>query len=192
MDHYPVKQRRQPRRLNPNTDGITWLEAESEGDTEICSEEVFEDDGIKYTRAFGRVSKSYPRPMFQIIPNAAFSVMGQSVTPCQCDRFDQSWNCEIHPEVAWDTERKRWKLPCTGDRTRYDYDLAQDRWVPDTGDALGDFRAGGEVGASLYDGIQIDISFLAALTGPRTLEIHCDTEQGAGPLQIDTEPGRGA
>ena len=126
-DHYPVKRRGAPRRLNPNTDGAAWLEEEAWDDTEIYTEEVFEDDGIKYTRAYGWQLKSNPRPMFQIIPPVAFSGMRPSVTPCQCDRFDQSWACELHPQIAWDPERRRWKRPCTGDRMRCECDPCHER-----------------------------------------------------------------
>lgn len=88
--------------------------------TEVEYTEKYPDDGIEYTYARGRARKSYPRPMFQIIPRDAFSGSGHSVTPCQCDRFDRSWNCELHPEISWDPKRRRWDRPCTGDRTRCD------------------------------------------------------------------------
>ena len=96
--------------------------------TEIVQEEEHPDDGIQYLYAKGRDKKSYPRPMFEIISNAAFSGTGPSVTPCQCDRFDQSWNCPEHPEVDWDDERKCWKRPPQGliDSYRRSMELSPD------------------------------------------------------------------
>lgn len=95
--------------------------------TEIIHTEKVSDDGIQYLYAAGRTKKSYTRPMFQLIWYSAFSGTGPRVTPCQCDRFDQSWACELHPELDWDPERERWKRPCTGDRTRCQCDPCFER-----------------------------------------------------------------
>lgn len=50
-------------------------------------------------------------------------------------------------------------------RPGYHYDFARDRWVPDTSDPLGDFRAGGEVGAGQYIAAGLD-SVPEELMGP--------------------------
>lgn len=134
--------------------------------------------GLAHLYAAGRVRKSYPRPMFQVIPDGAFSGGGSSVTPCQCDRFDQSWNCELHPERAWDPERERWKPPCTGDRTRCECDSCHERRQ---GDAYGNSH--GPVRRDRLTALS-DINF--------TLETESETEQGAGPLAIEVEPGDGS
>jgi len=146
--------------------------------TEITHVEESPDMGLAHLYAAGRVRKSYPRPMFQVIPDGAFSGGGSSVTPCQCDRFDQSWNCELHPdEVAWDNERKRWRLPCTGNRTRCECDSCHERRQ---GDAYGNSH--GPVRRDRLTALS-DINF--------TLETESETEQGAGPLAIEVEPGDG-
>jgi hypothetical protein len=120
--HYPIKKRREPRRLRPNLDAIRYLEIEAEEDTEI--EYVQQMDGsdreLNVQFAYGRGAKSYPRPMFQIIPRDAFSGMGPSVKPCSCDRFDYSWDytrCEAHREISWDAERRQWAEGPTVDTT---------------------------------------------------------------------------
>lgn len=91
--------------------------------TEIEIEQ--EDHGLKYTYARGRVRKSYPRPMFQIIPDTPLS--SRPTTPCQCDRFDRSWNCPEHPEIEWDAVQHRWKRPCTGDQERCQCEPCRER-----------------------------------------------------------------
>lgn len=90
-------------------------------------------------------------------------------------------------------------------RPGYHYDFAQNRWVPDTNDPLGDFRAGGEVGAGAY--IQLD-SVPEELLGPTrdrwldritgladfamTLEITGDTTQAsASTVRIEVERNDG-
>lgn len=118
--HYPIKRKGERRRLNPNWDAICWLEDDSAEDCEIEYIEPMGSGELKelnvlYT--FGRESKSYPRPMIQIIPRDAFSGANQSVSPCSCDRFDYSWEhvrCEKHTEVEWDWEGRCWKRPRTG------------------------------------------------------------------------------
>ena len=118
IEYYPVKRRGQKRSLFPNYAAIEWLESSENDfdDTEVEFVTAMDGTGseLNVTFAFGRGTKSYPRPMFQIIPRDAFSGMGQAVTPCSCDRFDLSWDatrCEAHAEVEWDWERKAWKRP---------------------------------------------------------------------------------
>lgn len=91
-------------------------------------------------------------------------------------------------------------------RPGYHYDFAQNRWAPDTDDALGDFRAGGEVGGGFL--LQLDSvpdellppherfmrnlpDFSITLEGtfdPRFLEISGDTVQTpASTVRIEVE-----
>lgn len=238
MNHYPIKRRGVPRRLAPNTDGIAWLEEQSWYDTKITFEQVEEAEGIKYLKTPGHATRDYNRPMFEIIPNEAFSGSGRSVTPCQCDRFDRSWACEIHPEISWDPVRRRWRRPCTGERETCDCDTCHERRqraYERSGGYVCTGRDGLQPPAAIIEAYQrqmqelaertrpllstpgIDISGLTAVpselgptreqwmerllstlpdttirleghfgTAPRRIvEIDCETEQGAGPLQIE-------
>lgn len=47
-------------------------------------------------------------------------------------------------------------------RPGHHYDFATDRWVPDTDDALADFRAGGEVGAGFFQGRPVTVNEVSA------------------------------
>lgn len=47
-------------------------------------------------------------------------------------------------------------------RPGYHYHFPTDRWVPDTDDALGDFRAGGEVGAGFFRGVEVSLPEVSA------------------------------
>lgn len=191
-------------------------------------------DGLMYLFARGfaasdregtRNPSNYARPMIQPIPDGAFSGSGVRVTPCQCDRFDRSWNCELHPPIDWDPVRRRWKRPCTGDRERCNCDPCHERRqralravsrrdgarhlravhrpgaLP--GHIIAEERRLRETWASRLEALQdatltvnlegtFDPSVLAALQAPRTLEIESETEQGAGPLAIEVEPGDGS
>ncbi len=104
--------------------------------TEITQRAEHPSDGLVYLFARGfaasdregtRNPSNYARAMIQPIPDGAFSGSGVRVTPCQCDRFDQSWNCELHPPIDWDPVRRRWKRPCTGDRERCNCDPCYER-----------------------------------------------------------------
>lgn len=91
--------------------------------TEIVAE--CEDGyGLKYSSARGsrpardgrpgtRRANNYARPMFSVIWHQSFSGAAQSMNPCQCYRFDRSWDCDEHPEVTWDTRRRCWVRPGT-------------------------------------------------------------------------------
>lgn len=121
-DHYPVKKRWEPRRLNPNYDAIRWLEEATHEATKIAWSEPDRctDEELQILHAEGADVRNYNRPMFQVLPRDAFSGMGASVTPCMsCDRFDRSWACEDHPEVEWDHDLKRWKRPGAHGPTGY-------------------------------------------------------------------------
>ena len=272
--------------------------------TETETETEQEAGGLKYTHARGRARKSYPRPMFEIILDTSFSAQPVNVTPCQCDRFDRSWNCPAHPEIEWDTVRRRWKRPCTGNQAYCQCDPCRERrttvytdtgsWAPQglidsyrrmmevgprpvsvlhirdsdrsyeatvlrdnremqqsvmaeasreaartgwpvRGQVLGRWarihadgriifeqrpeemiryvgssrensqglvRSPGQIIAEHRDHggdpnrwvpdvtVQLEGTWVGE-TGPRTLEIDCETEQGAGPLQIEVEPNDG-
>ena len=47
-------------------------------------------------------------------------------------------------------------------RPGYHYHFPTDRWVPDTDDALGDFRDGGEVGAGFFQGRPVTVNEVSA------------------------------
>lgn len=95
----------------PKYDAEVVAEIEAHLDMEYQTEIVqWSDylDGLKLLWARGYTGPTHPRPMFELITEGAFSGMGQSVTPCTaCYRFEYSWNCEEHHEVAWDDEERR-------------------------------------------------------------------------------------
>lgn len=70
-----------------------------------------EEDGLVYTFAFGRALKSNSRPMFQVIEDQAFSGMALRVSPCACYDFHRTWNCSLHPEIPYNTDKKNWERP---------------------------------------------------------------------------------
>lgn len=110
MKHYPVRRRGQERHLNPNQDGIDWLEGEAfKSETEIV-EAYTTSSGTHWECTVQRVygwfrasGHGHPRPMFQTFTGGASSGMSQTVTPCEaCDNFAVSWSCADHPEAEWD------------------------------------------------------------------------------------------
>lgn len=112
-DHYPIKQKRQPRHLKPNWDAIHWLEEQTYRDTKIQYTQSA-DDGLYVHSAAGRPPRSYIRPMIQIIPLDAYSGATQRVSPCTCYRFEYAWDavrCDQHCEVEWDSKRRVWLTP---------------------------------------------------------------------------------
>jgi hypothetical protein len=118
--YYPVKRRGQKRVLNPDWRAINALEQDQAEDCEIDYIQTQSEDGpeagLAYTFAYGRHAKTYPRPMFQVIHDEAFSgFRGISGTPCSCGDFSRTVTCPDHPELPWDPARRRWIRPCTGD-----------------------------------------------------------------------------
>lgn len=106
---YPVKRRGERRRLNPNRDGIAWLEEQSETDTEISmtypmgeivqgEEGAFRDFTVH--RALGyyaaRRRGMYAWPMFQV--HAGFKAsMIKYPNPCPaCDDWARTSRCTSH------------------------------------------------------------------------------------------------
>lgn len=81
------------------------------------------DDGLMVTFARGAESASGPvgvrrpgnhaRPMFQLIPDQAYSgTPTRPANPCpDCYDFSRSWNCEYHPERSYDTKTHAWGRP---------------------------------------------------------------------------------
>lgn len=117
--HYPVKKKHQPRRLDPNWDGIIWLEYRSEAHVEVrWTYPMMSDEGFTVQRAQGWVraseGRNFPRPMFQVFADGASGTLPLSRRPCEaCDDFSRSWACEEHPEVSWDAKRRVWVRPGT-------------------------------------------------------------------------------
>jgi hypothetical protein len=106
-ENYPVKKRREPRRLNPNQEGIRWLERTEVMD--LCAEiSSVPDDthGLVYWATNGSRTKSYSRPMFQLIFDWSGPRPGHKASPglrCPgCADFSRSWACDVHGEVDWD------------------------------------------------------------------------------------------
>lgn len=111
--HYPVRRRGLPRALLPNWDAIRWLEADKR-ETEIEYTENSEADGLLYTFAYGRIGKSYPRPMFQVIHDRALSdFRGVSGTACPCGDFSRSMYCPDCQELEYDWNQRTWIRPGT-------------------------------------------------------------------------------
>ncbi len=113
-ENYPVKKRREPRRLNPNQEGIRWLERTEAMD--LCAEisSVPDDtNGLVYWSTKGTRTKSYSRPMFQLIFDWSGPRPGHKASPglrCPgCADFARSWACSVHGEVDWDWDLKMFR-----------------------------------------------------------------------------------
>lgn len=183
--------------------GLTYTEA-------VGNEPYYLPDG---TQAPGtRAGSNYSRPMFQILYNESFSALPLAVTPCQCDRFDQSWNCPWHPEIPWDEKRHRWVRPCTGNRqtcgcvacTARRLNSAERSSGPCSCPLCTEMRqrvpdppvhnppvetsGGDRLRDRLMALSDVSITLTGEWTGSYTLEVDCETEQGAGPLAIEVAP----
>lgn len=76
-----------------------------QANTTVIDRELDARDGTVTTFARGRRRKSYPRPMFQVLPDTNGIAFQEHIRPCPaCDRWDRSWSCPDHPEVPWDTK----------------------------------------------------------------------------------------
>ena len=86
--------------------------------TEIVGATPMAGEGLVTVWVRGNGTKSYSRPMIQVLGNEQFSgrpaAIQTPVTPCQCYRFDRSWDCPDHPPIPWNTKERRWERPCTG------------------------------------------------------------------------------
>lgn len=115
-DPYPVKRRGERRRLNPNTEGIAWLDACAKQDGEIVWECGMNDQGQMValgsaTAAFilqrGNFTWDHRRPapgcvraMIQPLPAASDRIGGDGMfcsDPCpNCYDFSYTWSCPQH------------------------------------------------------------------------------------------------
>jgi len=109
--------------------------------TEVIESDTVADLGLRYTVARGATSgaptarraNNYVRPMIQVINNGASSSGPQPGTSCgACGDFSRTWACAEHPELNWDSKRRYWDRPCTGDRDRCECDSC---WSRRTGSA---------------------------------------------------------
>ena len=107
MNHYPIKQRRRPRTLNPNWTGIAWLEAQVIGTVTPIPGRQGDATGLAFfatpgaLRAMKRRSV-HVRPMFELVPDRSFSGMPRRYSdPCPvCDDFAYTRPCEDHPDPS--------------------------------------------------------------------------------------------
>lgn len=105
-DHYPVRRRGERRRLNPNTAGITWLETQSESDTEIYGTyDLVPGEGMRALRSHG-ARRPDPgiciRPMVAVLRDEHVFPSWGSVRrdPCPgCDDWSRTARCARHPEL---------------------------------------------------------------------------------------------
>ena len=139
--HYPVKRKREPRRLNPNWAGIAWLEAQALGPTTLHDPDPMGDvPGLYIQRSSGgeqvkTSTTNYVRPMFQIFhPDASSSMRRPVDRPCAaCYDFGRSWNCPAHPERKWLGVGRGWERPATPQEpTAPDFTGWADMIDPDT------------------------------------------------------------
>lgn len=98
--HYPIRRKGERRRLNPNWDGIDWLEAETRG--AVCVRDEFEGpDGNLILETFGganaKAKGAYVRPMILEMPLGVGSASPVSVIPCPgCDDWSRTSKCRTH------------------------------------------------------------------------------------------------
>lgn len=116
MDHYPVKRRGEKRQLNPNTEGIAWLDARAARDgtlTRVCG---MTDSGVVVVEGLegapfnivqgdwgwddSRPNPRYVRPMFQPLNPNVLVIGGDAMIcpdPCpNCYDYAYAWNCPDH------------------------------------------------------------------------------------------------
>lgn len=115
-DHYPIRQRGQKRRLNPNQAAIDWLEEATATETEITETYPLDETGpwasLLSLRPLGwhsaRRAGHHPRRMFDVFnPGASSGSPVSSLNPCRaCLDFSRSWNCPDHPERPWNPETR--------------------------------------------------------------------------------------
>lgn len=198
-DHYPVRQKRQPRRLNPNWDGIRWLEEQSEADTEIHSEMGAGEYNpnsptgceFKIQRALGyyRAKRAgmYPRPMFQVLrPGAGSAPQLSYPDPCPaCDDWSRTSRCTEHHDrdgvagLAKGYERREARRAARGDNRPPAYATPP----PGAGEAL-----------PLPQGLYVEALRQAEAVIRRyessELEITGETLQPPATITIEVEQGR--
>lgn len=99
--HYPVKRKGERRRLNPNWEGIQWLEGEDFLDATETVETSVSWDGLQVHTAKGwyaaRRSGNCARPMFQVFGLESSSSATMAYTPCpDCDDWARTSQCRTH------------------------------------------------------------------------------------------------
>lgn len=104
LAHYPVRRKGERRRLNPNTDGIKWLEGEAFLEaTQIVEFDVAHDGLRSYLTSGWYAAKrggNYARPMFQVFRMEASSSAQIPYTPCpDCDNWARTSKCETHHDL---------------------------------------------------------------------------------------------
>lgn len=102
--HYPVRRKGERRRLNPNTDGIKWLEGEAFLEaTRIVEFDVAVDGLQSYLTSGWHAAKrggNYVRPMFQVFGMEVSSSATMAYTPCpDCDNWARTSKCETHHDL---------------------------------------------------------------------------------------------
>jgi hypothetical protein len=95
-DHYPVKRKGEPRRLNPNLDGIAWLEGgRFLDDTDLELTSVGRLIALGWYEA--RQKGMYPRALFETFDIQASSFTPQNYLGCPgCDDFSRTARCADH------------------------------------------------------------------------------------------------
>lgn len=93
---YPVKRKGERRRLNPNRDGIAWLEGEAfHSNTEIIGVKAGED-GVTYITSAGAVAATlHVRPMFQVFKDGGAYMFRHFSCP-DCDDWSRTSRCDRH------------------------------------------------------------------------------------------------
>lgn len=102
---YPVKKKGEKRQLNPNWEGIAWLEEAAVVDTEIVQTYPSRDDELDIQCAHGytlATFRGHPRPMFDLLHSGVTDLWQGTESysePCDaCYDFSRSWKCPQHGE----------------------------------------------------------------------------------------------
>lgn len=101
-DHYPVRRRGEKRRLNPNAEGIAWLDRRAAEVTATTETRAMSDTGTILPKNFEGafiLTRVYPRPrvdnhlrpMFQTFSIDGWSATGTYTDPCP-DCFNMAYS----------------------------------------------------------------------------------------------------
>jgi hypothetical protein len=124
-DHYPVRRRGEKRRLNPNAEGIAWLDRRAAEVTATTRTRLMDDRGVILPdngrlKADFVVTRVYPRPrvdnhmrpMFQTFYVDTWSGTTSYVNPCpDCLNMAYSWSCPKHQQQINQITTQGWRVP---------------------------------------------------------------------------------
>lgn len=96
---YPIRRKGERRRLNPNLDGIRFLEGETFEQQTAIYHRAHYGNGLTVLYARGYFTRGCNRPMIQVIDDSTRPFDSPDRTPCEdCDNVAYTSKCPGHPE----------------------------------------------------------------------------------------------